>query len=372
MTIFSRTRVWYLLPFVVLLLILALSSNYFNREVAWQVVNEVSDQLSLSLRAELKDEEDEALQFALVLSEDSGLKHALATDDDEAGFRHLKHLIETVHKNTSKLVRAQIITADLAVFARSWDSDNLFAGMPLDTYRQDLEAIIAHKRPRVSIEVGRRLGIKATVPIYAQATLLGFVEVLQFFDRSTDFFHKFGIDLYVLLDDRFYNTAVLMQNNPTAAWFLVANRRYNTVNLKVLQRIDMKQLRKEKVMRIEDKYLFYERMMNGQGDDIGAFVFVMPKSSIDHFADSGENLSFLLAFSRRNLYDIVKKEQYENRIYHSGFDKDLLTLKDIVPEEDREQFMLEAHTVLSHYTKEELIALMLQHKLAQKVKGEIR
>lgn len=368
----SKKKLWFILPFIILILFLGWTVRLFDTEVSWQVIDEVSDQLSLSLRTELKDEEEEALRFALILSENTGLRQALMSGDDENGFLLLKRMIDTVQNHTTTLVRAQVITADSAVFARSWDSDNLFSGMPLDTYRRDLEDVALHHKPRSSIEVGRRLGIKATVPMYENDELIGFVEVLQFFDQSTDFFHKFGIDLYVLLDDRFYNTAVLMQSNPTVAWYLVGNRRYNSFNLKVLQRLDMKQLRKERVMLKENKYIFFEPMHSGEGDTIGAFVFIMPKKGIEHFAQGGENLSFLLTFSRNNLYDIVRKEQYENKVYHSGYDKDMLTLKDTVPEEDRELFMQEAREVLSGYTKEELIALMLHYKLARKVRGEIR
>jgi len=372
LTLFSKKRIWFLIPFVLTVFLLAWIVETFREDVSWQVVEEVSDQLSLSLRTELGNEKEEALRFALILSESDAIRKALIEDDEENGFRLLKKMIDAVQEHAPTLIRAQIITADASVFARSWDSDNFFAGMPLDTYRQDLEDVKLHKKPRVSIEVGRRLGIKATVPMYEDNELIGFVEVLQFFDHSTDFFHKFGIDLFVLLDDSYYNTAVLMQNNPSVAWFLVGNRRYNNVNLKVLQRTDMKRLRQERVLLEENKYLFYEPMHNGQGETIGAFVFVMPKKGIEHFAQSGENLSFLLAFSRNNLYEIVKKEQYENKVYHSGYDKDLLTLKDTVPEEDRELFMQEARDILSTYSKDELIALMLHYKLARKIEGEIR
>jgi len=370
--LFSRNNLLFAVPFFLIIILLIMTIRTFNREAAWQVINEVSDQLSLSLRTELGNEKEDALRFALILSENDALRNALKEDDDETGFTLLKRMMNTVQENTSELVRAQIITADSRLFARSWDADNLFSGMPLDTYRRDLEEIRLHRKPRSSIEVGRRLGIKATVPMYENGELLGFVEVLQFFDASTDFFHKFGIDLYVLLDDSYYNTAVLMQNNPAVAWYLLGNRRYNNVNLKILQRLDMKQLRKERVMLRENKYVFFEPMHNGDGETIGAFVFVMPKQGIEHFARSGEDLSFLLAFSRNNLYDIVKKEQYDNKVYHSGYDKALLSLKDTVPEEDRELFMEEARDILSTYSKEELIALMLHYKLARKIKGEIR
>ncbi|MGB5963916.1 MAG: cache domain-containing protein [Sulfurimonadaceae bacterium] len=368
----NKNYLLFLLTFFVLISILLFVISQLNREVSWQAVENVGDQFSLSLRTELDDEKENALRFAIVLAQNGEIRNALAEDDEDEGHARLKQIMNNVKKHIHTLVRAQIITADYCVFARSWDKDNLYAGMPLDVYRSDLEYFKTHREPRVSIEVGRRLGIKATVPIYEEERLLGFIEVLQFFDASTDFFHKFGIDLYVLLDESYYNTAVLMQNNPTAAWYIVANRGYNMVNLKTLQRTDFKILRKQRVLLQDNKYIFYEPMKNGQAETIGAFVFVMSKKSLEHFASTEEDISFLLTFSRANLYDIVKKEQYENKVYHSGYDKALLSLKDTVPEEDRELFMEEARDVLSSYTKEELIAMMLRYKLSRRIEGEIR
>jgi hypothetical protein len=368
----SKNHLLFLLTFLLLVFALLFVILQLNREVSWQVVENVSDQFSLSLRKELDEEKENALRFGIALAQNGDIKNALAEDDEDEGFETLTRIMNNVKKHIHTLVRAQIITADYHIFARSWDRENLYAGMPLDVYRSDLDYFKTHRDPRVSIEVGRRLGIKATVPIYDENKLLGFIEVLQFFDASTEFFHKFGIDLYVLLDDCYYNTAVLMQNNPTVAWYIVANRGYNMVNLKTLQRTDFKKLRKQHVLLQDNKYIFYEPMYNGQAETIGAFVFVMSKKGLEHFAGTGEEISFLLAFSRSNLYDIVKKEQYENKVYHSGYDKALLSLKDTVPEEDRELFMEEARDVLSSYTKEELIAMMLRYKLSRRIKGEIR
>ena len=189
---------------------------------------------------------------------------------------------------------------------------------------------------------------------------------------STSFFKKFGVDLYVLLDDRYYNTAVFMQNNPNISQYIVANPSLNMPNLRFLQRVDFKKLRQSRVLFEEEKYVFYETMNNGQAEIIGAFIFIVNEKSLKYFAHEEHDLSFLLAFSRNNLYDIVKKEQYESKVYHSGYDKDLMSLKDTVPEEDRELFMEEAREVLSSYTKEELIAMMLRYKLSRRIEGEIR
>ncbi|PHR53900.1 MAG: hypothetical protein COA44_14875 [Arcobacter sp.] len=359
-------------PFVLLCIVLLISIFGLKTEMSWSLADNVSDQLSLALRAELNKEKEDALRFAIVLSENSDLSNALAEEEDDFAHMKLKHIISTINKHVDKTIRAQIITPEYLIFARSWDEDNTYAGMPLEVYRSDLDEVKKYKKPRVSIEVGRRLGIKATVPVYKENKLLGFIEVLRFFDESTSFFHKLGIDLYVLLDDNYYNTAVFMQNNPSVAQYIVANRSMNMVNLKLLQRSDFKKLRQERVLHEEKKYIFYEPMHNGQAEIIGAFVFVLSQKSLERFSRSSDNLSFLLAFSRNDLYAIVKKEEYENRVYISVYDKALLSLKDTVPHEDRELFIEGAKEVLSSYTKEELIAMMLHYKISRRIKGKIK
>jgi hypothetical protein len=310
------------------------------------------------------------LRFALVLSQNKAVSQALENNDEDTGFEILAKIMREVKKHTNHLVRSQIITPDYFIFARSWD--NMYAGFPLDESRSDLDYFKTHKSPRVSIEVGRRLGIKATVPIFKEKKLLGYLEVLEFFDASTIFFRELGIDLYILMDYDFYNTAVLMQNNPTVGSYIIANRAYNSVHIDTLERLDFKELQHKKVLERDDKYLFYAPMMNAAGDKIGIFVMIMPKTEINNFSSKNEDLSIFINFSRKDLYGIVKKETLKDELYRSRYDKALLYLKDTVADEDKELFIQEAEDVLREYSKEELIALILKHKTVRSIKGEIR
>ncbi len=368
----KRTYILFIAPFLLISIVLLVSIFGLKTEITWQITDDVSDQLSLALRSELDKEKESALRFAIMLAESSDIIGALHEGDEDFGHMKLKHIMNRVNQYITIPIRAQIITPDYLIFARSWDEENTYAGMPLTRYREDLDDVKRYKSPRASIEVGRRPGIKATVPIYEDNKLQGFVEVLRFFDDSTRFFHKFGIDLYVLLDDSYYDTAIFMQNNPTVSNYIVSNRGWNMVNLKLLQRTDFKKLRQERVLKKEDKYIFYEAMHNGQARVIGAFVLVLPEKSLKHFASAEKDLSFLLEFSRDSLYDITKKEKYDNKLYKNAYDQALLSIKDTVPQEDRELFLDEAKDVLSTYSKEELIAMILHYKQTRSIKGKIK
>ncbi|MBN2894326.1 MAG: hypothetical protein JXK05_00340 [Campylobacterales bacterium] len=366
----SLNKKLFLLLFVLIVAVLVGFILRFEGEVRRQSINDVGDRLSVALHAQLEREKEDALRIALVLSHNPLIVQALRKEEEDWDYAILDEAMEGLNKHTATLVRAQIITPEYAVFARSWD--NAYAGMPLEDSRSDLDYFKTKKIPRVSIEVGRRLGIKATVPLFDGRQLAGFVEVLQFFDATTAFFREFGVDLYVLLDDAYYNTAVLMQNNMTIGSYIVANRGHNAAHLKTLERVDMKRLRQNRALRLENTVCFFEPMHNAEGKLLGAYVMVMDQEQMELLRAVNENLSIFINFSRRDLYDIVKKEALEEQIYRSRYDKALLYLKDTVPEEDKELFIQEAREMLESYSKEELIALILKHKNAKKIEGEIR
>ena len=365
----AKRKVWLAL-FLLFVGLLVLLIMQLRQQSGVLSVKRVSDQLAVILRSELDKEKENALRYALVLSKNEALMEAMDNDDEEKGYLILSELMQSIKQYTNTLIRTQVITDDFLIFARSWD--NTFAGMPIDEYRPDLRYFQQNKKPRSAIEVGRRLGIKATVPIHKGSELLGFVEVLQFFESTTEYFRKMGVELYILMDERFYNVALLMQNNPfVGKKYVIANRHYNTAHIADLEALDWEELRQQDVVHADKKYFFYEPMLNGSGENIGAFVMVMPEQRLKHFA-SQEELSFMINFTRSELYEITKR-QFDNEMgYKSRYDKELLYLKDVVPPEDRELFAEEARERLGEYSKEELIGMILNYNLSHEIKGEIR
>jgi len=295
-------------------------------EVKWQAIFDVSDQLNLALKGQIDKQKADALSFAIVLSQNRDIIEAFDKDDEDAAFNILNKIMKSVQEHTHKLVRTQMITADFHLFARSWD--NIYAGMPLDDYRKDLLNFKTSKKPRVSIEVARKLTIMATVPIYKGDKLLGFVEVLDTFEETTSFFQNFGIDMYILMDYDFYDIAVLMQNNPTVGNYIISNRSYNSLSLDALNKVDFNILKNQHIFIGKDRYTFYVQMKNSVGRDVGMFTFVMPKDNLNNFASKDEENSFLINFYRKNFYDVMKKEQYSGGQDLNSYNQPLIYSKD--------------------------------------------
>ncbi len=358
--------------FGLLFVVLALLFWYFDTKVTKQTMMKLSDELSMALNSQIEKEQSLALRYALIISQNQSLTNAIDEDDEDKGYEILSQIMESIKLHTNSLIRSQIITSDFFIFARSWD--NSYAGMPLDYHRPDLLYFQTHKKPRSAIEVGRKIGIKATVPVFFEKKMVGFVEVVSFFESVLEYFDSLGIDLYILMDEKFYDTAVFMRDNPHIARdYVLANTRFTNSELELLNSINYDTLKREKLLEHKDRYLFYEPMKNGEGDIIGAFVLSLSQKQISSYAHTSEDdISFLIHLSRSELYNLAYKKIAPDGLYQSVYDKELLEIKDVVSPEDRELFLQEAKDRLNEYSKEELIGLILGYKASKEIRGEIR
>jgi len=356
--------------FIISLFVILLFTFYYQSEVKEQKINQILDQLRLTLYQQLKTHEMDDLEVALLLSKNSAIVNALDNDDEDLGYEILDNITKTIQKNTNKRIRAQIITKELNIFARSWD--DIYAGMPIGDYRADLKYFDTHTTPRTSLEVGRRLGIKATVPIYKEGKFLGFVESISFFKSMTDFFSSIGVDLYVLLDVKYTDTAVLMMQNFALNKYIIANRNYNYSHLQTLKKIDFKELKLKGVVYKDNKYIFYENMHDGAGKIIGGFTFVLPQRYLTYFRNPEDDISFLINITRSSLYDVVKEKKYQDSVYDKFSASSLVYLQDVIDKEDRQVFLNEAYDQFDKYSKDELIQMMLNRKIVKKIDGKIK
>ncbi|QOY51790.1 cache domain-containing protein [Candidatus Sulfurimonas baltica] len=356
--------------FTFIIIAIVLLIIYFRDTIKEQKIDYILDKSLLTLESQLKNEKINSLKIAISLSKNEGLINALENDDEDLGYKILSDIMNSIKENTNIVIRTQIITADYNIFSRSWD--NTYVGMPLEEYRTDLKYFQTHKTPRTSIEVGRMLSIKTTVPIYKDEILLGFVEIISFFDSITSFFKNMGIDLYVLMDDKYFDISVFMQENITLEKYIISNRNYNHNNMKMLNNIDFKKLKTNRILLKDDKYIFYENMKNAEGESIGIFLFVLDKKYLEYFKEPKDEVSFLINMTRNNLYDITKEHQYRNVLSESIDIRSLLSLKDITSKEDKRKYLEIAKERLDKYSKDELIQIILEQKIIKKVDGKIR
>ncbi|EQB40614.1 hypothetical protein M947_02065 [Sulfurimonas hongkongensis] len=355
---------------VFILILIVVAMFYYKDKVREQKINHIMDQVSIVLKSKLKSDKMDDLKMALFLSKNKALVDALENDDEDLGYKLLSEITSTIKKETDILVRAQIITKELNIFARSWD--DMYAGMPLGEYRKDFKYFETNKVPRTSIEIGRRLGIKATVPIYKGSEFLGFVEVISFFKSITEFFNSMGVDIYVLLDVKYIDTAVLMMQNLMVDDYIVSNRNYNYDHIQTLKKIDFQKLKLDRLAYKDNKYIFYETMYDGDYKAIGGFVFVLDEKYLDYFRNPEDDISFLINVTRGGLYDVVKREKYNNNVYDKYSANSMVYLQDVIDKQDRQIFLDEAYEKFDEYSKDELIQMMLERNIVKKIDGKIK
>lgn len=360
-----------ILFFLLLILLLFLGFYLLLSQVASDKLNEIGDETVMYFRSILNEEKSKALSVAITLAENEALKNALMDDDEELGFALLSKTLDKLKRYTAEQdMRAQIITKDLTIFARSWD--NSFAGMPLEGFREDLGRITQIQKPRVAIETGRLLTLRASAPIKDGVKTVGYLEIIRLFDNMTRKLRDQGIETLVLMNAKFLDIATLMRENPMIGDFVVSNRHYSHPLLDQLKKLDLDLLLAERNRMIGDSYYMVEPMMNGIGQKIGIFLLVIDIETLERLKRARKSVSYFVPLTSQQLREVVKIWENPAGTFKSVYDKELFFLLSSVDSEDRIYFEDEIRKQLTEYTKEELINILLEREQMDPLRGEIR
>lgn len=361
----------YILAFIVItIIVISILLTKINTNINEQTINFAIDKSKVALQSQFNKEKIDALKIGLLLAKNKQLIDALENDDEDLGYEILYNITKNIKKHTSEQLRIQIITADKLIFARSWD--DVYAGMPIGDYRKDLEYFEKSRSPRASIEVGAMLTLKTTIPIYKDGFPLGFIEVISLFDNVTSYLKNIGLDLYILMDDKYANISVLMRNNAIIDNFIIANKNYNNKNISILNQLNFEKLVSGDIEYKDKNYIFSQDMLNGNGKKIGIFVFVISRANLEYFKTyNNESISFV-NLSRDELYETESNSQYKD-IYSEKLNiQTLLSVKDNIPSKDKLNHIQLIRSKLNTYTKDELINFILNEKKVKTIHGEIR
>ncbi len=330
---------------------------------------EIADTIKSYFDRQINKQKSQALMLAILLAQNEALKNALLDIDEERGHQILYNALQTLKKYTPlQGVRAQVIAKDLTIFARSWDKE--FSGMPLEEFRKDLYNFKITK-PKVSIEAGRLLTIKATVPIKNRYKIVGYMESIVLFEPLTKILRKRGVELFVLMDSKYLDVATLMRENPTIGSYVVSNRNYNKPLLHYLKR---KKDLLNKSISSDSNYLFITKpMFNAQGEKLGLYLMVVAKEEIRRLASFSKPLLLFLDIDDDELSDIMMIWEHPQSSFRSLYDKSVLEfLSKSEDSELKREFEAEARQILQNYSKEELIDIILNKYRRKPKRGVIQ
>lgn len=226
----------------------------------------------------LEEEQQHALSLSVLLSQDKTFLEAFYSNDRKKAFEILQQKITSLKKLQGYNFEVQVHDENLHTYLRSWDYS--VQGVPLASFRKGLVRVKKSKKPLVSIEVGKRLNIKAISPIMKDGAFKGSIEVIENFEHLRKTLAEHGYALYILLNQKYLNIATRLKDNPTVLHkFLLVNESYDKHSFVSLQKADIKNLKSSGYFT-QDKHAFaYFSIKNFENNDLGYFVIVFENTA---------------------------------------------------------------------------------------------
>ncbi len=178
-----------------------------------------------------------ALSLSILLSEDKEIVNSFLNNNRAETFKVVNRKIKTLKKLQNSNLEVQIHNKNLSTYLRSWDLS--IKNIPLSDFRMGLVKVKEEKKPIVSIELGKRLNIKAISPIKNNGKYIGSLEVIVGFKYLTKQLKQKGSTLYVLLNKKYLNIATNLKDNPKIDNYLLVN----SVDIEDLKDLDLNNLK---------------------------------------------------------------------------------------------------------------------------------
>jgi len=352
-----------------ILLILIVSTVYFYIKNEQEFEGRVHTVLIDILDKKIENEKAKAFNFALALSQNDTLQKAIKNNNAKKSYKILKDYMKTIETFSGSQVRIQIVTPDYTIFARSWDNSD--AGVNIKNNRPDLEEVRRTLTPHLSFEAARRLVLIASIPIVTDNKFIGFLEVIQRFGEFERYFSKYAIGLVALLDKKYENQAVLLDKNQRIGNMIVANNGANINQIKILKKLNFTTLQNRGFIKKEKHIFFYKTIFNADDENIGSFILVLSLDRLKLFSAFETELDSFFTYARKDLYHSMTNKKKINH-YENLTNKELLSLKNCMYNEDRQYIEEKLTKELQSYTKSELISLLLDSNSNNISRGEIK
>ncbi|QDF29374.1 Cache sensor-containing signal transduction protein [Halarcobacter anaerophilus] len=180
-----------------------------------------------------------ALSLSLLLSQDKEIQESFIKKERQESFKIVNKKIDLLKKLQNSEMDVQIHNKNLSTYIRSWDFSK--KDIPLETFRKGLVKVKKQMKPLVSIELGKRLNIKAISPLIQNNQFIGSLEVIIGFDYLEKELKQKGFDTFILLKNKFLNIADTLKTNPSFKGFTLVNNQNQ--NIDSLEYFNLKELK---------------------------------------------------------------------------------------------------------------------------------
>ena len=226
----------------------------------------------------LEEEQQHALSLSLLLAQDKTFLEAFYNNERKKAFEIIEQKIESLQRLQGYNFEVQVHDKNLHTYLRSWDYS--VKNVPLASFRKGLVFVKEYKKPLVSIEVGKRLNIKAISPILKNGSFEGSIEVIENFEHLRKALAEHGYALFILLNKKYLNIATRVQHNPLILnKFVLVNKSYDKHSFESLKKSNLQNLQSSGYFT-QDKYAFaYFSIKNFLNQNLGYFVVVFENSA---------------------------------------------------------------------------------------------
>jgi hypothetical protein len=217
---------------LIALILYVLTSNNNTNEQLSKLENSL-----VITRNMLEEQKRYALSLSILLSEDKEITQSFLKQNRQESFDIVNRKIQRLKTLQNSHFEVQIHHKNLSTYLRSWDFSK--KDIPLESFRKGLVKVKENKKPLVSIELGKRLNIKAISPIIIEDEFVGSLEIIIDFEYLFNELKQKGYTLFVLLNQTHLNIANELQNHPKIGNYVLVNKA-NSEKLDALALNDLK------------------------------------------------------------------------------------------------------------------------------------
>ncbi len=212
-----------------------------------------------------------ALSLSILLSQDQELKNSFLKKDRKESFKIVNKKVNLLKKLQDSNFDVQIHNKDLTTYIRSWNFTK--KDIPLESFRQGVVKVSKEKKPLVSIELGKRLNIKAISPIFKDNEQIGSIEVIIGFDYLENELKQKGYETFILLENKYLKIAdTLIENEKIQNYTLVND---NNKNTNLLKKFDLKKLKDYGYFTSEKKAFSYFSIYSLTREKLGYIIIAL-------------------------------------------------------------------------------------------------
>jgi hypothetical protein len=269
----------YLLIFLFFVIILTALFIFYDRYSFAYEEEKSHDTISKNIdifEEYLNEQKQYALSLSIMLSKDMLIQKALLTKNQALALKEIHKILNDIADSTGiDNIDIQVHTKDTKAFARNWDNSD-YLGVKLASFRKGLLHVKKTKEPFASIELGKRLNIKAISPILDQnEEFIGSLEVIMDFQNIKKRLEKSNIQMLALLDERYINIAVDLTNHLRLQKYYIVEKNFSRFLYQMLKENPEILKQEEFFYKIKNKVIAFLPMKSLGIQKVGSIVLAM-------------------------------------------------------------------------------------------------